>query len=156
MSLMSLCLHTREVFAAICAVLLLAGCGSAAESPTSTSSAGLHSEKQPRTASGGSQSLGPQDFADAIDTPGVVTINVHIPYEGDIAGTDLTVPFDQLHEQITALPSVRSTPLAIYCRSGRMSRIAAETLAELGYHDVVELAGGMQAWQQSGRPVVFR
>ncbi len=150
------CLHTREVFAAIGAVLMLAGCGSAAVSPTATSSAGLHFEEQPSIASGGPRSVGPQDFANAIETAGVVTINVHIPYEGDIAGTDLTVPFDQLREQITALPTARSTPLAVYCRSGRMSRIAASTLAELGYHDVVELAGGMQAWQQSGRPVVFR
>ncbi|MDZ4234910.1 MAG: rhodanese-like domain-containing protein [Dietzia sp.] len=54
------------------------------------------------------------------------------------------------------MPTVRSTPLAVYCRTGRMSTIAASTLANLGYPDVVELAGGMQAWQQSGRTLVWR
>lgn len=37
-----------------------------------------------------------------------------------------------------------------------MSTIAASILGNLGYHDVVELAGGIQAWQQSGRTVVRR
>nr|WP_237159462.1 rhodanese-like domain-containing protein [Mycolicibacterium rhodesiae] len=61
-----------------------------------------------------------------------------------------------MEAQINRLPAVRSTALAVYCRTGRMSTIAASILGNLGYHDVVELAGGIQAWQQSGRTVVRR
>lgn len=100
--------------------------------------------------------MGPEQFAAVIAALDRVTINVHVPYEGDIAGTDLSIAFDQIEAQINRLPTRRSTPLAVYCRSGRMSLIAATTLANLGYQNVVELAGGMQAWQQSGRTLVWR
>jgi phage shock protein E len=97
-----------------------------------------------------SRSLSPRAFAAAVAAPGVTTINVHVPYAGEISGTDLFIPFDQITTRTTSLPA-RSAPLAIYCRSGRMSAIAARTLSRLGYRSIVELRGGMDAWQQNGR-----
>ena len=85
-----------------------------------------------------------------------MTINVHVPFEGAIEGTDLFIPFDKIEEQVSRLPADRTTPLAIYCRTGSMSATAAKTLAALGYTDVVELKGGMQAWQASGRSLTGR
>ncbi|MGE5694570.1 MAG: rhodanese-like domain-containing protein [Candidatus Sericytochromatia bacterium] len=41
--------------------------------------------------------------------------------------------------------------LAIYCRRGPISAIAAAELSALGYVYVLELEGGMLAWQTSGR-----
>lgn len=143
---MSLNLRTRARVAIVGAVLTLAGCSPATEPLTTTPPTG-----RAGTAARAPHSVGPQRFAEFIAEPERVTINVHVPYEGDIAGTDLSVPFDQIEAQIGTLPTRRSTPLAVYCRTGRMSTIAATTLANLGYPDVVELAGGMQAWQQSGR-----
>lgn len=151
---MSLRLSTRVHVATVGVVLALVGCSSPAE-PLS-SSAPPPPAGQTDTAAREPRSVGPQQFAEAIAAPGRVTINVHVPYEGDIAGTDLTIPFDQIEAQIDQLPTPRSAPLAVYCRTGRMSTIAATTLAQLGYQDVVELAGGMQAWQQSGRTLVWR
>jgi len=43
--------------------------------------------------------------------------------------------------------------VVLYCRSGRMSAIAARRLVRLGYRDVWELAGGMDAWQRQGLPL---
>jgi rhodanese-related sulfurtransferase len=37
--------------------------------------------------------------------------------------------------------------------SGRMSAIAARTFARLGYRDLVELRGGMDAWSTTGHPL---
>lgn len=85
--------------------------------------------------------------------PTRITINVHIPYEGKIAGTDLMIPYDQIQQQSAKLPASRTAPLAIFCRTGNMSAIAAKTLAAMGYSNVVELNGGMQAWESSGRPL---
>ena len=148
-------LGTRgHVATASCVVVLMtAGCGSSADT---TSSVTPRSAVPTDTAAPEPHSVGPKQFGDAIAAPDRVTINVHVPYEGDIAGTDLTIPFDQIEAQIDKLPIPRSTPLAVYCRTGRMSLIAARTLADLGYQDVVELAGGMQAWQQSGRTLIWR
>ena len=95
----------------------------------------------------------PPAFAQRIAEPGVVTINVHTPDEGSIAGTDLTIPFDQIATS-DELPEDRETPLAVYCRSGNMSADAVDDLQRLGYTDIVELEGGFNAWRADERPVV--
>ncbi len=55
-------------------------------------------------------------------------VNVHVPYEGEIEGTDVNVPFDLVEQRIDQLPSDRSAPILVYCRSGRMSTAAANML----------------------------
>ncbi len=47
----------------------------------------------------------------------------------------------------------RGTPIVAVCRSGNRSGVAAEVLAAAG-HDVVNVVGGMSAWQRAGLPVV--
>lgn len=66
----------------------------------------------------GARIVGPDKLAAVMAESGRVTINVHVPYEGDIAGTDLSIPFDQITELGDLLPQQRSTPLAIYCHTG--------------------------------------
>jgi phage shock protein E len=94
--------------------------------------------------------IDPGAFETVLLDPATVAINVHVPASDvEIDGTDLILPFDQLDP--ATLPADRATPLAIYCRSGTMSTIAARRLVELGYTDVVELDGGTDAWAASGR-----
>src|SRR5437762_10420378 len=47
-----------------------------------------------------------------------------------------------------------STPIVLYCQTGLRSVLAAKQLKELGYQNVINLAGGYQKWVQSGLPVV--
>ncbi len=121
------------------------GCGSA-ENPTAPGPA--------RTTSvGAAVSLDPAAFAAAVTEQERVTVNVHVPYAGELAGTDLFLPYDRVETDAADLPADRSTPLAVYCLTGRMSAEAVADLRSLGYTDIVELAGGMRAWQQAGRPI---
>lgn len=84
---------------------------------------------------------------------GSVLVNVHVPFEGDLKGTDLSIPFDEIAASTADLPSDKDTPLLVYCRSGRMSAIAGKELVRLGYRNVVDLEGGMIAWEASGRSI---
>ena len=97
--------------------------------------------------------VSPDAFAARVDDTGVVTINVHTPDEGSIPGTDLTIPFDRISAS-RELPADLDTPLAVYCRSGNMSADAVDDLEALGYTDIVELEGGFNAWEASGRELV--
>lgn len=96
--------------------------------------------------------LDPERFAAAMAEPGALVINVHVPADEVLLnGTDLTIRFDDIDPAL--LPADRSTPLAVYCRSGTMSATAVTNLIELGFTDIVELDGGTQAWTDSGRPL---
>ena len=95
------------------------------------------------------QLLGPLEFAAVIAEEGVRVVNVHIPYDGEIAGTDDFVAYDSI-AMWGGRPEDTATPVAVYCRSGNMSATAARTLVDLGYTNVVDLAGGMDAWVAAG------
>lgn len=84
-----------------------------------------------------------------------VFVNVHIPFEGDIANTDLSIPYDQIAEPfyLSQLPTDTNAKIVLYCRSGRMSAIAAEVLVGQGYTNIWNLKDGMLDWEQSDYPL---
>ncbi len=80
-------------------------------------------------------------------------VNVHIPYEGEIAPTDAFIPFDRTDALLGRYPADKNARIVLYCRSGRMSDIAARRLAAAGYTHLYNLAGGMIAWEEAGLPL---
>ena len=82
-------------------------------------------------------------------------VNVHVPYQGHIAGTDLSLPYDSI-AQNAGLPKSKAAPLILYCRSGSMSAEARATLNALGYTNVRELQGGFNAWKKAGYPLKIK
>jgi rhodanese-related sulfurtransferase len=96
--------------------------------------------------------LSPDEFAARLADSSATVVNVHTPYEGEIAGTDLFIPYDTIRGD-ARLPADKDTEILLYCRSGRMSATAARSLVDAGYTNVADLAGGMDAWESSGRIV---
>jgi rhodanese-related sulfurtransferase len=91
------------------------------------------------------QMLGHKDFT---------FVNVKTPYIGEIDGTDLYIPYDQLTARASQLPQAKDAKILVYCRSGVESAQSAQTLLSLGYTNIWNLDGGMNAWQSSGRTIV--
>ncbi len=98
--------------------------------------------------------LPPEEFEKIIQNESVFLLNVHTPYEGKINGTDEIIEdWENMNKYMEKLPMDMSVPIAVYCRSGRMSAEASKELKEMGYK-VYELDGGMNAWEKSGRKII--
>src|SRR2546423_3791866 len=85
--------------------------------------------------------------------PGAVVLDVREPDEyeqGAIRGA-IHIPRGQLESNIEGRVPDRSTPLIVHCAGGTRSAFAAKTLHELGYSDVVSVAGGFNKWKDVGR-----
>ncbi|MGB3717743.1 MAG: rhodanese-like domain-containing protein [Candidatus Promineifilaceae bacterium] len=136
---------------------VLVACGGQETVDTSSVVADLSSQTQsvPLEGGGSYTDVSADGLASMLETKDFPLINVHIPYAGEIDGTDEFIPFDQIEENVDKLPADKDTKIVIYCRSGSMSGISARTLVELGYTDVWNLDGGMIAWEASGRPVLY-
>lgn len=79
-------------------------------------------------------------------------IDVREPDEQDngvIRGARL-VPRGFLEQRIETLQPRRDAPIALYCQSGNRSALSAKNLAELGYSNVVSVAGGISGWSRAG------
>ena len=80
-------------------------------------------------------------------------INVHVPFNGDIPLTDLSIPFDQILAHLNELPADKNAPVVLYCQSGPMGVRAASALAGQGYTRIYNLQGGFRAWGAAGLPM---
>lgn len=129
-------------------VLGLAGCRS------SPARAAIPSPGVPAEASGARYaSIAPDELAGILNDKDFFFVNTHIPYEGEIAQTDAFIAYDQMEQSLSQLPADRKAKIVLYCRSGRMSAIAAESLTRLGFTNVWDLEGGMIAWESAGFPL---
>ena len=81
-------------------------------------------------------------------------LNVKTPYIGEIEGTDLYIPFTDLAARKAELPADKAAKIVVYCRSGNESAVASQTLLDLGYTDILNLDGGMNAWTAAGHQIV--
>jgi len=73
-------------------------------------------------------------------------LDVHIPEQVHIPGTDAFIDYRKIKENADKLPGDKKTKIVVYCRSGSMSHRAAYDLMELGYTHVYDLSGGMRAF----------
>jgi sulfur-carrier protein adenylyltransferase/sulfurtransferase len=71
--------------------------------------------------------------------------------EGHLPGA-VHVPRGNLESRIEGVVPDKSRQILVYCAAGNRSAFAAKTLDELGYDNVVSLAGGFTDWKRNGFP----
>jgi phage shock protein E len=100
------------------------------------------------TAADGYQTITPEAAKKMLSTQqGIILLDVRTAEEyktGHLAGSQL-LPVEELADRSNELPAAKDTPIIVYCRSGRRSKIAADELITLGYTRVFDL-GGLQDW----------
>jgi rhodanese-related sulfurtransferase len=96
----------------------------------------------------------PDTLATLLATKDFTLLNVKTPYIGEIDGTDVYIPYTDVAARAAELPTAKAARIVVYCRSGHESAIAAQTLLDLGYTNILNLDGGMDAWTASGRQLV--
>jgi molybdopterin/thiamine biosynthesis adenylyltransferase/rhodanese-related sulfurtransferase len=71
---------------------------------------------------------------------------------GHIPGA-VFLPLGQLEQEIAAAVPDKSTEIIMQCRSGARSGRGTDLLQQLGYTNVVNLAGGILQWEADGLPI---
>jgi rhodanese-related sulfurtransferase len=104
----------------------------------------------------GFKNISVDQFIEMMNLKDFTLINVHIPYRGEIAETDLLLPFHAIDQQKEKLPDNKNTKIVVYCMSGPMGYVAAEKLVGMGYRHVIHFQGGMVSWKNSGRRLLNR
>ena len=94
----------------------------------------------------------PEDLASQLKAGGCQLIDVREPVEhaeAHVAGAKL-IPLGQIEDRCGEID--RSRPVVVMCQAGKRGQAAAEKLRALGFTNVCNLTGGLNAWKSAGLP----
>lgn len=94
-------------------------------------------------------------LVDMVEKEEIVLIDVRTPAEfeqGHLEGAVL-IEYQLIEQEIAKYIMDKDKPIALYCRSGRRSGIAAAALTAQGYRNVLDI-GAYEALKQAGYPVL--
>ena len=83
--------------------------------------------------------------------PVVLDVREADEYEQGALPGAVHIPRGFLEAQVESRIPDRDTPVLVYCAGGNRSAFAAETLGQLGYTNVLSMAGGFNKWKNEGR-----
>nr|WP_207393647.1 rhodanese-like domain-containing protein [Duganella aceris] len=63
------------------------------------------------------------------------------------------IPLADLDQRVGELEKFKSKAVVVVCKTGARASAAAAKLAKAGFTDVVNLDGGIVAWQKAGLPL---
>jgi phage shock protein E len=83
----------------------------------------------------------------------LVVLDVRTPEEfaaGHVPGAR-NIPHDQLDSRLNELLGIKDKEIVLYCRSGRRTALAVDTLKANGFNKLLHLDGDMQKWTADNR-----
>jgi molybdopterin/thiamine biosynthesis adenylyltransferase len=93
------------------------------------------------------------DAQKRIESGNILVLDVREPdeFEQGALPNVLHIPRGHLEAQIESRATDRDQEIVVYCAGGVRSAFAAKTLQELGYTNVLSMAGGFGKWKDEGR-----
>ena len=91
-----------------------------------------------------------QELQTMLEDKDFTMVNVHTPWQGDIAQTDLRLAYDEIEQNLDQLPEEKDTKILVYCLTSGMAKKAIATLLRQGYTNLWMLDGGTTAWEEAG------
>lgn len=87
----------------------------------------------------------------------IIDVREPVEYAAGHIKNAISLPRGVLEFKIADLPEVEgvNTAILLYCQTSGRSALAAQSLAALGYTEVVSIAGGYEAWIAQDMPVVI-
>jgi rhodanese-related sulfurtransferase len=96
----------------------------------------------------GYHTVRPEQLKTMLEHKDFFLLDVHIPEQRHIPGTDAFIDFRKIRENADKLPADKNTKIVVYCLGDGMSPIASETLIDMGYTQVYDLLGGSWAFNR--------
>jgi len=99
------------------------------------------------------QEVDTQTASEKIASNQVVLLDVREPdeFEQGALKNVVHIPRGHLEAQVESKIVDKNSPVIVYCAGGVRSAFAAKTLQDLGYANVLSMAGGFGKWKDEGR-----
>ena len=114
--------------------LLALACGASAPDGDSITNAQLHAQIRSQQA------------------PVILDVRTTGEFEAGHLPGAIHIPYDELAQRLSELPTEPEDRLVVYCHSGKRASIAGAELNAAGYGNVIQLEGHMVGWQRSSLP----
>jgi rhodanese-related sulfurtransferase len=94
-----------------------------------------------------------EDLLDGSPAPVVIDVRQAADYQREHIAGAIHIPLDEVAAGASGLPGELDAPIVTVCNAGNLSLSAMLVLKSLGYRNVRNLMGGMNAWMSEGMPV---
>lgn len=86
------------------------------------------------------------------NAPLLLDVRAPLEWTGKRIDGSINIPLNHLQQRIDEIP--RDRRIAVHCAGGYRSSIAVSILHQYGITNLVEIAGGLAAWEAAGLPLV--
>ena len=89
---------------------------------------------------------------ESVEPPMLLDVRAPKEWAGKHIAGSVNVPLNHLQERIDELP--RDRRIAVHCAGGYRSSVAVSILHQYGITNLIEIAGGLAAWEAAGLPLM--
>ncbi len=83
--------------------------------------------------------MGWPSFSAESAIPLIIDVRTEAEWKGGHIEGAILIPYEKIGEKIGAIAKDKSQRIYLYCRTGRRSKIAEESLNKLGYKNIINL-----------------